>query len=422
MDRAQAQSPRTPKTPKRKREASFASDPSAPPPSAQAINPHSHPPAKLAQFAVAGLSDTDQDPVETLKDFPHRGLGHKGTDEALESEYETGAEEEDSDGREPAKGRGPKAKRPPDTHRRHLDILIKSMHQLLGQGEVTKAARAFGLALQLRPHHGTVDIRRDSLWALGAEVIMREGEEDRLQNMAAQAGGDGGVSPGAPQRWGAAANMGKLRAYYETLIQQHPYDYKSPKNISALHFNISLYSCEIYNVYSEHVASLSRCGAGAGVDDSLMDEDSEIRLETLVEDESFHTTQEQPLREKVIDPKDRIRRRTLEAMKAVTSRMDSLMKEMPYQKNHELLRLRVSALLFMADLAVPFDRTTPTQLREVEEQRGREIATAKHTLQTLLQSGGVLNQDWRALAEADDGDDSMAVESRIHSVLPIRRA
>lgn len=423
---------------KRKREASFASDLSAPPPSAQAINPHSYPPAKLAQFAVAGLSDADEDPLNTVKDFPHRGLSHKPTEQALESDYDTGFEDE-TDGDDQPTPKADKPKRPPDAHRKHLDILIKSIHQFLGQGDVVKAARAFGIALQLRPHHRPVDIRRHNLWALGAEVIMREGEEKHKQNICSQQVPDNTQNRNdeaharegfdIPRRWGSAANMGKLRAYFDTLVQQHPYDYKSPKTISALHFNISLYSCEIYNIYSEYTSGLSRPSASA--DDSLLDDDSDLRLtqddshahlETLLEDESFHALRRRRTNESISSPKDSVRLRTMEVLKTVIGRMDVLMREMPYTKNHELLRLRATASLFMADLAVPFERSASVQLDQASDQRRQEIATAKRALQMVMENGGVLDDPCRALAESDDLDETVPIESQLYSILPIRKA
>ncbi|ATY60764.1 Transcription initiation factor Rrn11 [Cordyceps militaris] len=415
---------------KRKRGSSFASDPSLPPPSAQAINPHSYPPAKLVQFAVAGLSDADEDPSQEIKDFPHRGFSHKPADSALESDNEAGLGE-DSDAES-------KQTRAPDARALHLAVLVRSMHQLLGQGNVYKAARAFGLALQLRPQSRPVDIRKDNLWALGAEVIMREGEEqrndlrrnqnrverrkDELDQMIA---GDG---PRIPLRWGSAANMNKLRAYLETLIRQYPYDPKAPKKVSALHFNISLYSAEIYNIYAEHTTGLLGVDADADldVDDSLVDEslvgdDAGLRLETLLEDESFHVTQTRH-QDAALHSKDKVRTRTLAAIKAVVTHMDNLMRDLPYTKNHEMLRLRAAASLFMADLVVPFDETANPELHDVKEQRRRDIEVARRALQTVLESGGTLDEASRDLVESDDVDESLPMTSQIYSALPIRNA
>lgn len=408
---------------KRKRDTSVAAELSVPPPSAQAINPHSYPPAKLAQFAVAGLSEDDEDPCETSKDFPHRGLSHKPSEKALESDYDTG-QDDDTVSETLTEPKPTKSKRPPDAHGRHLDVLVKSIHQFLGQGEISKAARALGLALQLRPHHDKVDVRRDDMWALGAEVIMREGEEQRLAQNMMQHGSGHAHGTSAPlragdesrvePRWGSAANMDKLRAYFETLIQQYPYDYKSPKNVSALHFNISLYSCEIYSVYSEHITGLATRHAAGILDELPAEDESDLQLETLVEDESFHTPQH--------SLKERLRLRSLGALNTVANRMDVLMRDMPYEKNHELLRLRATASLFLADLLVPFENVMTVQLHHVDEQRCREVATAKRALRIIMQSGGELDEASRALAESGDADENMSYDSQILSVLPIRRA
>ncbi|OAA39879.1 NADH-ubiquinone oxidoreductase [Beauveria brongniartii RCEF 3172] len=417
---------------KRKRDDSSANV-HLPPPSAQAINPHSYPPAKLAQFAVAGLSDADEDPTQDIKYFPHRGFSHKPTDPVSEPDYETGLE----DGTDDDDGAGSKSKRAPDAHRRHLAVLTRAMHQFLSQGSVAKAARAFGLALQLRPYSRPLDIRHDHLWALGAEVIMREGEEQRNKSGNSHKDSSHGEHHRGANvmRWGSAANMNKLRNYLEMLIQQYPYDHRTPKKISALHFSISLYSAEIYNIYSEHTGGLS--GAeGRGADDSLADEslaDESLAdddgpdpwLETLLEDESFHASRPRRREEEgaASNPKDKVRLRTLAAIKAVVARMDAIMRESPYNKSHEMLRLRAAASLFMADLAVPFDKTAALEgLHDVNEQRRRDIEVARRTLQIIVQSGGNLDEVSRALAEADVVDEAFPIASEIYTALPIREA
>ncbi|KAM3508837.1 hypothetical protein MY10362_000963 [Beauveria mimosiformis] len=412
---------------KRKRDDSLANV-HVPPPSAQAINPHSYPPAKLAQFAVAGLSDADEDPAQDIKYFPHRGFSHKPADPVSEPDYETGLE----DGTDEDGGARSKPTRAPDAHRRHLAVLTRAMHQFLSQGNVAKAARAFGLALQLRPYSRPLDIRHDHLWALGAEVIMREGEEQRNESRNSRNDSSHGEHHrGADvMRWGSAANMNKLRNYLEMLIQQYPYDHRAPKKISALHFSISLYSAEIYNIYSEHTAGLS--GAeGRGADDSLADESQadddgpDPWLETLLEDESFHASRPRRREEEAApNPKDKVRLHTRAAIKAVVARMDAVMREPPYSKSHEMLRLRAAASLFMADLAVPFDKTAALEeLHDVNEQRRRDIEVARRTLQIILQSGGNLDEVSRALAESDDVDEAFPIASEIYTAaLPIRKA
>ncbi|OAA69050.1 hypothetical protein ISF_03425 [Cordyceps fumosorosea ARSEF 2679] len=412
---------------KRKRDR----DLSLPPPSAQAINPHSYPPAKLAQFAVAGLSDTDEDPAKEIKDFPHRGFKYQPSEPALESDYDIGPEDEGDD--EPAPETKPK--RVPDAHQRHLAVLTKSIHQLLGQGHVAKAARAFGLALQLRPSSRPLDLRHDNLWALGAEIIMREGEEyleearrnkdsqDKQEYGGTLGTGDGFQVP--PPRWGSAANMNKLRAYLETLIRQHPYDHRAPKKISALQFNISLYSSEVYNIYAEYAAGLAGAGTQTEdeppVDESPVHDYVNMSLETLDEDRSFHFTEPRRLKELSLTPQDKIRTQTLGAIKTVAARMDALMRELPYSKNHEMLRLRAAASLFMADLVVPAAGGAAAEDPQVvDDQRRRDIEAARQVLRTVLGSGGILDDASRALVEADEAEESLRLEAQIYSATPTR--
>ncbi|KAK3192561.1 hypothetical protein K4F52_001360 [Lecanicillium sp. MT-2017a] len=416
------------------------------------INPFSHPPEKLAQFSLAGLSAADADPSATVKDFPHRGLGHgkaAASSVAIESDFdtdwETEASETDVDGNNTDTERqgdaAKKARRPLDPQRRQLDVLVRSMEQFLAQGNVDKAAKAFGLALQLRPRHLTADVRRDNLWAIGAEIIMREGEESEQHRR--QGANEGELSTGQtsaaasnsnlygtkefqiPRRWGAAANMNKLRAYFETLIRQHPYDWRYPKYVSALDFNIALYSCEIYNVYSEHAAALAKFDAGMDDEDGGddLEEQDDIMpadLDALAEDEEMAAFQPRSQLKAPLDGKERIRKQALAALTSVAERVDGLMREMPYAKNNQFLRLRAAASLYLADLMLP---TNGVAEQHEERDAGMRSEAERHkairALQTVLQNGGALDKSSLSLL-GSEGELQESLATHLYSTLPIR--
>ena len=425
---------------------------------ANTINPFSYPPEKLAQFSLAGLSDADEDPSIAVKDFPHRGFGHgnaAGAPAQIESsdfdtDWDTEVSETDADDNATTDTEQPqtasKLRRPPDPQRRHLDVLIRSIEQFLAQGNVEKAAKAFGLALQLRPRHMTADARRDNLWAIGAEIIMREGEESRQPPSTqqeeprltqeeigdAEATREQGVTSVTkrdfqiPRRWGSAANMNKLRAYFDTLIRQHPYDWRYPKQVSALDFNIALYSCEIYNVYSEHTAALAKLDAGEDDEEGDSfggeqghDEEDILPMDTLDGDEEVATFRNREEFKLPVDRRDRIHNQTLAELTSISARMDALMREMPYSKNNPLLRLRAAAALYLADVLVSSSGASTDGDQDARLRSDAERQKALRALQTVLQNGGVLDKSSLSLLEAQ-GEMEEPLAAHLYSTLPIR--
>ncbi|KAI1312377.1 hypothetical protein F5Y03DRAFT_408433 [Xylaria venustula] len=174
-----------------------------PPPSSssrlpsETINPLSHSPSTLRQLAAAGLTPEDELPSRIHKGFPHRPLPVRtlrGRREALSP----GRSLYDSDGGGGGGGGGsetdtttataasqPSRKKGADddvgdgtrhdlARIRHLGTLAAVMHRCLRDGDMGRAKRAFGLLLRTRD----VDVRLDNLWAVGSEILMREGEEE----------------------------------------------------------------------------------------------------------------------------------------------------------------------------------------------------------------------------------------------------
>ncbi|KAH7327884.1 hypothetical protein B0I35DRAFT_415971 [Stachybotrys elegans] len=350
------------------------------------INPFSYPPSLLSQFPLAGLTDQDEDPSASIRDFPHRGLEFKPVATAA-SEPDTEEEEEEEESKPGKKGAEA------DESVGHLHVLIQAIHQFLDHGEINKAARAYGVILQLRPDGAPVDVRKHHLWAIGAEILMRNGEEP---------------SAGAAKRWGSAANMAKLKAYYETLIQQHPYDPRRPNSVSALDFQLAQLSCEMYNVYAEQQDASMR----------LEEEMSEGSMEVSYDAEADGATGGQDARAE--ERGDRLRAKALKSMQEIAERLDSLMAEPPYSKSHDYLRLRAMASLYIADLVVPRTSNLDTGANDPERQRQREREKARGCLQKIMDNRGELDHFTQKIFRECGGQDERD-KKRMHSSLPIRK-
>ncbi|KAJ4314121.1 hypothetical protein N0V84_009055 [Fusarium piperis] len=364
------------------------------------INPHSHTPGIVAQFAIAGLSETDLDPAQQIPDFPHRGLDRKSVGR-IDTEPEEDPDTEDADeDAAPAKKKTPQRRRGG-----HFDVLLQSIHHFLDQGDIEKASRAYGVLLQLRPLGRPVDLRHHSLWAIGAEILMRQGEQHTHPQ-----DGKSRDAKASPKRWGRAENMNKVKAYFDTLIQQHPYDYKHPQSISALDFWHALLSCEMYNTHTEHVLALGRLARDA---------DQDSRRGSFGHDDSFGSDDTEAQESRLAQRKEELRLQALGAMKDVTKKMDELMRDMPYSRNQHYLRLRAMASLYIADLVLPTGPTSAVRFQQAQRAREMEQKAARDELQKIITHGGELDEAAMAvLNPSEDSEEDTSIP--LYSSLPIR--
>lgn len=338
------------------------------------INPFSYTPDQLFQFSVAGLSANDEDPTADVKDFPHRPLPRATSSPPPELDVDSDASvvEQDLESDDDEEYVKKTKQRKPHPQQVHLNILIHSTRQFLSQGAIEKAARAFALILQLRPRRQQpIDVRKYNLWAVGAEIIMREGETRGDQ----QHEGDEGFV--IPRRWGSAASIKKLRAYFESLAMQYPYDYRYPDKVSAVDFNIAQFSCELYNAYVEGTVALEK--VDAAMDDLVVEGNEYAR-------------------------KEEIQKLTVAVVKDLARRMDLVMREEPFLTRNDYLRLRAMVSLYLADLGE-------------HEAREMEMEAARDRLRMIVRNGGQLDAVTAKLLEgSEDGD----VGSHLYASLPIR--
>jgi len=313
------------------------------------INPFSRSSGQLRQFSLAGLRDADPDPSAHNPLFPHRGVRRESLNQISGETQVPVLDELDKqkqgEVKAPAYG---------TLHlQRHMQILLGGISQCLDRGDVNRAARAYGIILQLQPDGRPIDVRRHNLWAIGAEILMREGEEPGDAE-------DGSTSTESleaaaeRQRWGSAANMSNVRAYFETLIQQHPYDYRRPNSVCAPDFWAALLRCEIYNIHAEHRIALF----------STQDQDDGISLE-------------ESAAAKVTAARERARQRTLLAMRDLSFKIRQLVRDQPYAKDPRFHELLGAVSLSIADLALPSAPASSQTNQHADEEKQREREAAR---------------------------------------------
>ncbi|KAI2780798.1 hypothetical protein F4815DRAFT_469129 [Daldinia loculata] len=308
------------------------------------INPLSHTPDTLRQFAVAGLSPTEEIPSKANPLFPHKPLqpeGKRRRKRDVSKDDENATEKQD---------KGVTSKQHSE-RLKHLSTLTAILHRCLGEGDIPRAKRAFGLLVQTKD----VDIRQAGLWAIGSEILMRDGESEEDQLRHKQGRGN------ELRRWGSAANVDKVKSYFETLIQQHPHDPHRPQLTSALDFWPALFGIEVYNIDAEMRAAMHHLQQQQQQDqDQGQDQEEEagygFDVDMAYSDETFEShreLQDQRRREAIYAARDEIRTRALIAAEAVAKQMDQVMENAPYGAHRGLLRLRAHLALFVGDLCLP---------------------------------------------------------------------
>ncbi|KAH8681504.1 hypothetical protein BX600DRAFT_491700 [Xylariales sp. PMI_506] len=453
------------------------------------INPLSHSPATLRQLAVAGLSPGDELPSKLYPYFPHKPLprdaastgsrrrsrsrsrgrintpGSGDPERRQMSAASSGSEADvDTDATEPHRRRlsrqSPHQQQEGDemtekvhsARLKHLNTMMAIMHRCLHESDIERAKRAFGLIIRMRE----VDIRQGNMWAIGTEILMRDGEKEAArgsQDHDTTSVGQGrdatqSEASGATHRWGAAANIDTVKAYLQNLIQHHPYDPHLPQVTGAVDFWPALFSIEIYNIDAESKAALARLDQEFDQSSLLLDEDDD----EYEDDDGYERDGSRLAPEEYADNnnddddddggasrhhrrsrralrwagRDEIRHETQGVALQVVARMDQLMENAPYAAHPELLRLRGMLSLFVGDLYLSSsfmarDRgrlirtavggaggsasgTTP-QDREALRRRDAEVSKARVYFAKLLEKGGELEPWLLEVMEEGQEDD-----------------
>lgn len=370
-----------------------------------AINPLSHSEATIKQLRTAGLTADDLLPSDYIPDFPHRPIrpSHQ------QDEPDKADDDSDEDAGADSASKAQQRRRYRDAQGKQLGFLTNVIMRALEEGDIPRAGRAFGLVRRSEVRGRPVDLRKNALWSLGAEILMREGEERPRGEEEEESSGGGAAAPKGrnKRRWGSTANMPRLRAYLESLVRQYPYNRLHPDSISDLDFHPVLFGCEFYDAWAEHRLALERLAdesetwSDGGLDDVLpeMDmpdyygdrdnHDDDDDGNSAREDGRYHledhlTGRERRLRQAKAD----LGQRALSAMRDVAARMDSLMENAPYSRSAELLRLRGMVALYIGDLSVPPAPRTAGEEEEGSRARGLEQERARALFVRMVKSGG----------------------------------
>lgn len=359
------------------------------------INPLSHSTKTLAQFTPAGHSPNLPLPSTLHPNFPHRPLpsspsplpphrrlSKTRTPSKKKPPTTTPADPSDGDDEittpEPPTSPGTSSPSPspptpaaptpsaststPNRTTRayitRVGALTTIIHALLGRDDVAGARRAFGLLVRARVYGGArLDLRRDRMWEVGTEILMRSAGEGK---------------------------KGELATYYAALAREYPFHRTHPGSVSAVEFWPAMFGVEMEGVWEGMVRGLGELGEGEGGGE-------------WEGDGGGRRTREEG-----------VRREALEKMRALAGRMDDVMDARPFSVDHEMLRLRAMMALYVSDLAV--GAGVEDEDEEVEEwdggvkERTEAIAKARSLFRVLKKTGGEIKEEWieRLLEEEDE--------------------
>ena len=363
-----------------------------------------------------------------------------------------------------------KSKSKPDTaavvdpraqaYQARIGWLTVVIQRCLAEGDVAAAKRAFGLLARARVYGRKVDLRRERLWEMGAEVLMREGEgtevgsgggllgaglldgdgADDGEGMGGGGGGDGGNDGDGGDE---EEKLARLKAYYEYLIQQYPYSKQHVAHSanSVLDFHVALFSAEMEAAYAAHKRGLARLQRVEDDEDGweggdVMDVDEQVdyslRLDSQEEMNEGQgglsprqpdhlqglSRRERRLREK----EDELRLSALRRMTDIAQRMDTAMETVPFSRDHELFRLRAMVALYIGDLYVPPAPRSKSEARDSKKAKQDQREKARGFLRRIKEGGGELKAHDEQLLEtlaSDDDDADDEADDDGASVLPM---
>lgn len=218
----------------------------------------------------------------------------------------------------------------------HLAVLMAVLHRCLLEGDFIRAGRAWGLILREEFRGHPVDVRCEERWGIGAEILLRQGQQNAVPN-------NDDRTPLPFTRKGFA----EAKEYYEKLILNHPFSKTVPHSISSLHFYPAMFGLWVYVTQEESTIAQRDLMLGDSESDDGLSEDG-----SSADNDDWRESRRHKLTA-------RLRVHELEQAQQIATRMDSILASPPLSDSAELLELRGMVSLWIGDLLVSSLATLP---------------------------------------------------------------
>ncbi|KAJ5747496.1 uncharacterized protein N7511_009192 [Penicillium nucicola] len=258
----------------------------------------------------------------------------------------------------------------------HLGVLTTILHRCMLQGDYTRAGRAWGLILREEYRGFRMDVRNETRWGLGAEILLRRDQHEVPPSPGAR---KTDATVATPLR-STTNGFVEAKEYYERLILNHPYLKSSPHSISSLHFYPAMFGLWVY--VSQEESKTAR------KDFSIRQDESDASSED--EDQDSELQHGQTPNNKIAAAISKVRLLELEQAQQIAARMDQILSSPPFSDSPELLELRGMVSLWIGDLfvsalAIPVEEENedPDQMLldeapgSLEARRAHRVATER---------------------------------------------
>jgi len=272
--------------------------------------------------------------------------------------------------------------------RQHLAVLNTILHKSLLDQDFCRAGRVFGMLLRVDFNGRRVDLRKNELWGIGAEILLRHDVQQSPGTYSMGAEGARSDSENAENIdlgpiWFSDKGFDAAKTYYDRLILQFPHRKGRPQDISAVHFYPAMFGLWIFQTQNRAIR------AKAQLEKAHFDSDSSGSMSngTGHENDSSRSKPQRPGLRK-------IETRELQDAKEIAERIDGLTLLPPFDRDVQLLKLKGMVALWLADL---LHRNDPVTMMHVKEQRDK----ASDAFATAHRCGGEIDQSTRNSIESD---------------------
>ncbi|KAJ5787515.1 hypothetical protein N7457_002505 [Penicillium paradoxum] len=226
----------------------------------------------------------------------------------------------------------------------HLGVLTAILHRCMLQGDYVRAGRAWGLILREEYRGFQMDVRNETRWGIGAEILLRRDQQESSASLGSS------KAPNARESTFltfTAKGFAQAKEYYERLILNHPFTKTSPQSISSLHFYPAMFGLWVYITQEQSKMDRKNVVLHQGEEG---EEDSDRFSEDEDSESGFgHRRKSQTKTDTAITA---IRARELDEAQQIAGRMDQLLGSPPYSDSPELLELRGMISLWIGDLLI----------------------------------------------------------------------